>query len=301
MTLDSELQQRSPEWYAARKGRVTGSNVGAILGLDPNRGPDDVLRAMVREYHGAEREFKGNVATDYGTMHEAGAIAEFEMEHGKKVSETGFHLHPELDWLGASPDGFVDVSPDSFSGVSSDIIEVKCPYGKRDGGDFKPLADQPHYYAQIQIELLCTCAKRCYFWQWSPHDTRLEMVYPDDEWVGENLPKLHQFYDRFLSELDNPDHLKPKRKEINNAKARKLIEELDEVKDQIDFATARKKEIMDELVSLAGERDALVCGRKLTKVEKAGSVAYAKVVKDHCKGIDLEPYRGKPSVSWRLS
>lgn len=293
MTLDSELKQRSPEWYAARKGRVTGSNVGAILGLDPNRGPADVMRAMVREYHGAEREFKGNIATDYGTMHEAGAIAEFEMEHGKQVTETGFHPHPLYDWLGASPDGFV--------GTANEIIEVKCPYGKRDGGDFKPLSDQPHYYAQIQIELLCTSAKRCYFWQWSPHDTRLEVVYPDDEWIDEHLPKLHQFYEGFLAELENPDHLAPKRKEIDNAKARKLIEELDEVKDQIDFATARKKEIMDELVSLAGERDALVCGRKLTKVEKAGSVAYAKVVKDHCKGIDLEPYRGKPSVSWRLS
>lgn len=291
MTLDSELKQRSPGWHAARKGRVTGSNVGAILGLDPNLGPDDVLRAMVREYHGAEREFKGNVATDYGNMHEAGAIAEFEMEFGKEVTETGFHPHPNLDWLGASPDGFVE----------SDLIEVKCPYGKRDGGELKTLEEQPHYYAQIQIELYCTSAKRCYFYQWSPHVTRCEVVEPSESWIAEKLPKLRLFYQRYLDELDNPDHLEPKRREINNEKARKLIDELDEVRDQLDFATQRKKEIMDELVSMAKDRDALVCGRKLTKVEKAGPVSYAKVVKEHCKGIDLEPYRGKPSVSWRLT
>ena len=53
--------QRTPAWYAARKGRVTGSSVGSILGLNPWATSDDVMRRMVREYHGAESEFKGNV------------------------------------------------------------------------------------------------------------------------------------------------------------------------------------------------------------------------------------------------
>ena len=30
------MQQRTPEWFAARRGRVSGSVAGAILGLDPN-------------------------------------------------------------------------------------------------------------------------------------------------------------------------------------------------------------------------------------------------------------------------
>lgn len=294
MTLDSELKQRSPEWHAARKGRVTGSNVGAILGLDPNRGPDDVLRAMVRDYHGAEREFKGNVATDYGTMHEAGAIAEYEMETGNDVEECGLFVHPKYDWLAASPDGIVGPAT---------LLEVKCPYGKRDDNPpvFKTVDEQPHYAAQMQIGMACASMMWCDFWQWSPHGNLRIAVEFDENWFNETLPRLRLFYERFLSELDNPEHLEPKRKEIDNAKARKLIEELDEVRDHLDFAGQRKKEIMDELVAMAKERDALVCGRKLTKVEKAGSVSYAKVVKDHLPKLDLEPYRGKPSVSWRLT
>ena len=43
------MEQRSEEWFEARKGLVTGSSVGAILGLDPNRTKADVLRAMVRD------------------------------------------------------------------------------------------------------------------------------------------------------------------------------------------------------------------------------------------------------------
>jgi len=57
------MEQRSPQWFKAREGRVTGSSVGAILGLSPFMAPDDVMRRMVREYHGAEAEFQGNSAT----------------------------------------------------------------------------------------------------------------------------------------------------------------------------------------------------------------------------------------------
>ena len=60
------MEQRTPEWFEQRKGRITGSRVGAILGMSPWQKPADVLRAMVREYHGASTEFTGNPATDHG-------------------------------------------------------------------------------------------------------------------------------------------------------------------------------------------------------------------------------------------
>ena len=60
------MEQRTPEWYEARKGRITASSVGAILGLSPHAKPDDVMRRMIREYQGLEPEFTGNTATEYG-------------------------------------------------------------------------------------------------------------------------------------------------------------------------------------------------------------------------------------------
>jgi len=52
---------------------------------------------------------------------------------------------------------------------------------------------------------------------------------------------------------------------------------------------------------MAKGQDALVCGRKLTKVEKAGSVPYAKIVKNKLPDLDLDEWRGKPSEYWRLT
>ena len=290
------MEQRSKEWFGARIGRVTGSNVGAILGCDPNRGPDDVMRAMVRAAHGAEAEFTGNVATEYGTFHEAGARAEFEMEHGLAVKNAGFVKH--ADWLGASPDGFID-SRDA-------LLEIKCPYSLRDAEEpvpFKTLADQPHYYAQVQIQLAVTKRPAVYFFQWAPRGTKLEIIERDDDFIDEIIPKLYAFWLEYKYEAENnaDEHLQPKRKQINTLEAERLVAEYDELADAADHAKERMAEIKQRLIHMAGEQNAEVCGRKLTKVEKAGSVSYAKVVKENLPDVDLEPYRGKPSVSWRFA
>jgi len=87
------VEQRSEEWFAARRGRITGSAVGAILGLSPFMKPDDVLRRMVREKFDAPSEFIGNVATDWGTANEPNAIGQYELETGIRVMPAGFYTH----------------------------------------------------------------------------------------------------------------------------------------------------------------------------------------------------------------
>lgn len=227
-------KQRTTEWFEKRKGRVTGSNIGAILGLNPHKSADDVLREMVREHHGYEREFQGNVATEWGNFNEDGAQSEYEMETGNHVQETGFHVHPEYDWLGASPDGLVDVDG---------VVEIKCPFGKKndEAPVFKTAKEQEHYWAQMQIEMACTGTNWCDFYQWAPNGSALERVEFAPEWFESILPELKAFYDRYLSELDNPDHLTAKRKEINTATADKLLTEYDELSDSIDYAKQRQK------------------------------------------------------------
>src|SRR5690625_3076667 len=148
-------------------GLLTASRVGAALGVNPWQKPDDLIRAMVREAHGAESEFSGNVATAWGNNHEPLAVLDFMNDTGKTVEKAGFYVHPEHDWLGASPDGFVGADA---------LIEVKCPFSLRNGGTFKSIDEQPHYYAQVQVQLAVTRRRRCYFYQWAPHATLRENV-----------------------------------------------------------------------------------------------------------------------------
>jgi putative phage-type endonuclease len=290
------MEQRSKEWFQARKGKLTGSNIGAALNMNPYKTPDDLIRQMVREYHGLESEFQGNVATEYGTLHEPLAVMDYEMISGNTVEDCGFFVSPLHEWLGASPDGLIG---------DDGLLEVKCPYGLRNkkGADlvFKTAKEQEHYYAQMQIEMVCGQRDWVDFFQWSENGSKTERVSWDELWLQEHVPQLEKFYQWYLSEINNPIHLEDKVKEINNLRADMLIKEYDRLKALIEDSEAQKKDMLAELVTLSGERNSLICGRKLTKGERVGSVAYAKVVKEHLKDLDLEPYRGKASEYWKLS
>ena len=251
------------------------------------------MRRMVREYHGAESERKDNPAVTYGRNHESGAILDFRMETGLDVEEVGFL--PYEDWLGASPDGLTS---------DGGILETKVPFSLRKSEDpnFKPLAEQPHYYAQVQVEILCANASHGWFWQWSAHGTRLERVEIDQAWRDENLPRLKQFHAELMDAIRTPDeHLAPRRVVIDTLAASRLLREWDEMAEAEDRARDRKAAILEELVQMAGNGDAEVCGRKLTRVNRAGSISYAKALAELAPGADLEKWRGKPSSSWRLT
>jgi putative phage-type endonuclease len=288
------MEQRTQEWHEARKGRITASAVGAILGNSPHGDAKSVMRRIVREWHGADPEFTGNVATEYGTFHEAGALAEYQMETGNDVDAVGFVTRE--DWAGCSPDGLIGL-------VGG--LEIKCPFGKRraaPGEGFKPLAEQPHYHDQVQFSMWVTQRAWWDFFQWAPGGTALERVTPCAKWRAKNLPKLRAFHDeyRHQREHDFERHLEPLRLIVDTPAARRLMSEYDDLTEAMERAKERRDEVQQQIIDMAGGRDATIAGRKVTKVERAGAVSYAKALKALAPDADLEPYRGKPSAHWRI-
>lgn len=281
------IEQRTPEWFEQRKGKITGSRVGAILGLNPWSKPNDVMRDMVREYHGAESEFTGNVATEYGNNFEQFAQDDFEIEHGLEVTETGFHIKKGAQWLGASPDGLIEEDA---------VLEIKCPYGSRDTGEFKPIAEQLHYHAQMQIEMYCTEREKCYFYQWSNKGSDLIIIEYNQYWIDENLPKLEAFYKQYLKEIKEPEkHLLDL---VKTKEAEKLAKSYNSVKQEIKLLTEELNELKDNLIKIADGKKSNISGILVYEVERKGNVDYKKV--PELKDVDLEPYRKKSSKHWAV-
>lgn len=117
-------QQRSPEWFAARAGRLTGSCAAAILAKGKG-GAESVVRRDYRLQLACERltglpQEGGfvNEAMQRGIDLEPFAFAAYEASTGNVVRSTGF-LSAEEHMVGCSLDGDVD----GFEG----IIELKCP------------------------------------------------------------------------------------------------------------------------------------------------------------------------------
>jgi putative phage-type endonuclease len=285
-------QQRTEAWHKKRTGRVTGSNVGAILGLSPFMKREDVMRNMVRQYHGYPSEFTGNVATNYGNYNEPNALTDYELKFDTKVELTGFHTYEE--WLGASPDGFIN---------NDGLIEVKCPYGQRDKNppEFKSIDYQTHYWLQIQIQLFVTGRQWCHFYQWSAHGYMLETVQFNQLAIEEYLPKLKDFYNEYLVEREFPQAQKYLDEKRQQVRCEGQVDRYLMIAEQIKELEAEKKRLLDEIVKLADGKDSEINGHKLTKVTKAGSISYAKAVKELLPEADLSEYTGDPVSYWRLT
>lgn len=280
------MEQRTKEWFQARKNRITGSSVGAILGLSPFQTPDDVMRRMVREYWNQPSEFTGNIATEYGTLNEPNALEDYKLETSNDVKEVGFILYS--DWLGASPDGVIS---------DEKLLEIKCPYGMRhnqDPDEFKPIKEQMHYYAQMQVQMMCTGATSCDFYQWSAYTSKLETVNLDPHWIEENIPKLKSFYDKYLIE-----------REPENAwryiDGGELVKNYKLAKAALEVAKAELEKATDALILATDNKGGQIGDLKISLVERKGSVSYAKAIKDLCPDADLEAYRGKSSEYWKVS
>lgn len=299
---DRIVPQRTPEWQEQRKLRITGSRVGAILGLSPWQKPKDVMREMVRQYHGAPSEFVGGPHIDHGVNNEHRALLCFMRESGLNVEECGFFAYG--DRMGASPDGLTS---------DGGVLELKVPYSLRNGGEFKPLAEQPHYAAQVQMEMLAAGRDHAYFAQYIapkgdplahdyvPEQISIERIEKNPEWIDEVLPALNEFYRQLLVELDNPEHLEPLRVQVETDEAWSLLEELDVLRHRQKEDKRREGEIIKALAEMAGNKNAEIHGRKLTLVKRQGSISYAKAIKELAPDADLEKWREKPSESWRLT
>lgn len=186
--------QLNQTWHSQRLGRLTGSMFGAALGLSPFLS----RQALWRQLTGRAEPFAGNVATDWGTSHEAEAINAYEVETGSIVIPAPFVRFE--DWSGASPDGYV---------WDDGLLEVKCPFSCR---QYEAWPD--HYRAQVVGQLAITGRAWCDCWCWTPEGGRVvERIHHDQEQWERVLKALRDFYKFVVEDKEPPRAAKFKFKE----------------------------------------------------------------------------------------
>ena len=291
------MKQRSDEWFQARsKCSVTGSAVSKILGNNPYGGWDEALREKVRSIHGAEQEFTGNIATDWGEAWEATALQQYEVETGNLVDEYGFLVHREYKWIGYSPDG--------VSG--NHLIEIKCPYSQK-----IPAVVPGHYMDQVQLGMEVMNLPYCDFIYWTPNEMKVFHVERDHTWFKDHLHLLMEFNDTVLSEFDNPVHLEPLIKDMDaSTEWAVLVKAYKDAEEDKANAEDRMKGLKQSMVKLSGGVSAKGAGITLSKVVTKGRVQLKNIpgyrdredalIEELTHG-DLDSYRTKPSESWRLT
>lgn len=155
--------QGSPEWFAARLGKVTASRVADLTaktksGYSTSRA-NYMAELIVERLTGARAEGFTSAAMQWGTDNEADARIAYEFAKDATVAEVGFVSHPRIDASGASPDGLVG---------EDGLVEIKCPLTATHLETLLGQATPGRYVTQIQWQLACTGRQWCDFVSFDP-------------------------------------------------------------------------------------------------------------------------------------
>ena len=183
--------QRSPEWFTRRETLMTASDCAGALGIpafEGQKGGRAVRQALLKQKVGGT--FKGNKYTQHGVDHEDDVRDRLAEILGDEALEFGLLVHPDLQWLGASPDGVF--------AKSGFMIEIKCPVKRQ----IVPGHVPHHYFPQVQVQMEVADLPATYFCQWQPAEFSatgkevfdVVVVERDRQWFETHRETLYEFW-----------------------------------------------------------------------------------------------------------
>jgi putative phage-type endonuclease len=156
----TEIEQGTPEWFAARCGKITASKISDVM-MKPTTAGYRNYRAqlMCERLTGNVAESFTSAAMQWGTDTEPQARAAYEFYSGSEVVEAGFVDHPSIKNTGASPDGLVG---------DDGCVEIKCPNTATHLETLLGGKIPSKYYDQMQWQMECTGRVWCDFVSFDP-------------------------------------------------------------------------------------------------------------------------------------
>uniref|UniRef100_A0A1D1Z5A8 Uncharacterized protein R354 n=2 Tax=Anthurium amnicola TaxID=1678845 RepID=A0A1D1Z5A8_9ARAE len=170
----SDVPQRSEEWFALRKDKLTTSTFSTALGFWKGNRRSELWHHKVFTPDADAIVGNGKAAMEWGVDNESAAIERYKSITGRDVGSLGFAVHAEarFGWLGASPDGILGSCPDGG------ILEVKCPYNKGKPELGLPWQVMPYYYMpQVQGQMEIMDRDWVDLYCWTPNGSSLFRVF----------------------------------------------------------------------------------------------------------------------------
>lgn len=157
-------EPNTPDWHAARCGKLTASRVCDIV----RRTKDGVSKSR-NTYMGeliAERlsgqQVEGFTSKEmaWGHEHEDTAASTYAFMHDADVVHVGGVVsHPHIEAAAASPDRLVG---------ADGLLEIKCPNSATHIGTLLGASVDPDYIKQMQWQMACTGRAWCDFLSFDP-------------------------------------------------------------------------------------------------------------------------------------
>ena len=202
------IEQGTPEWFAARLGKVTASRVADVIaktksGYSTSR--DNYMAQLICErMTGQKGESFTNSAMEWGTATEPLARAAYEALKDVLVDEVGIIDHPFLPMCAASPDGLVDIDG---------MIEIKCPNTATHFDTLLKGEVPSKYIPQMQWQMACANRLWVDFVSFDPRAPEglqlfVKRVERDDKYIKELEEEVHKFQTELEQRIEKLNKLK---------------------------------------------------------------------------------------------
>ena len=193
------MEQRTPEWFAARLGRVTASRVADIVaktktGYSTSR-MNYLAELICERLTGMQGASYTNAAMLWGVEVEPQARSAYEGATGSLVVELGFAPHNAIPMAGASPDGLIG---------DDGLVEIKCPITATHIETLLGQSVPGRYNTQMQWQMACTGRKWCDFVSYDPRMPEGMQIFikrVDRDNVA--IAELEREVVNFINELDS--------------------------------------------------------------------------------------------------
>lgn len=196
------MEQHSPEWYAARVGKVTASRVADLMaktksGYSTSRA-NYMAELICERLTGEPSAGFTSAAMQWGTDTEPMAREAYEFLFARNVEQTGLVVHPSIPDFGASPDGLIG---------ADGLLEIKCPNTATHIETLLSEAVPGKYITQMQAQMACTGRAWCDFVSFDPRmpeDMQLwcKRVPRDPAFITEMEGEIAAFLTELTQKLD---------------------------------------------------------------------------------------------------
>ncbi|MBB4077214.1 exodeoxyribonuclease (lambda-induced) [Bartonella fuyuanensis] len=196
------MEQRTAQWFQARLGKVTASNVYNVInktakGTPTGKYEEYKIKLITERLIGEISPHYETENMRWGIEHEENALREYSFIYDVEITKCGFIQHPTIKMAGASPDGLIG---------DDGLVEVKCP---RSTTHIRFCIDneiRPEYHTQMQFQMACTGRQWCDFVSYDPRFAgtsshlriKIKRLYRNDK----EIQQINQEVESFLTEIE---------------------------------------------------------------------------------------------------
>lgn len=275
-----DLVQGSDEWHAWRKGKIGGSHIASIMGLNPFETPLQIYYRIMDDIQVPENE-----AMREGKRLEIIARDRYNLEFS-------YDFHPaclesvENPWMITSLDGY----------SNGKAIEIKCGDKAHRIAQFGEVP--PYYYPQLQwIMYMMNLDSMVYVSFYN--DELIDIpVRRDNLFIEKMIECVKEFYIR-MQEFDPPPAMGRDYRIVDDKEAIECAFEYQKLCSEIDNLEKIKEMKRLELLEKSQQVNSKIGPLTVTRVVSKGLVQWKDLAKAH--HINVEPFRAKSRESWRIA